>query len=121
MTTELADLVDGEDDIFHNLKENIFKEFFESSASGKWFYSLTMMMVSYALTELVDAICQGNPGVTMTSVVDMYNNKDAKCPRFPWEVSKEVEMDGSTANSDNELDYRDSEESESSIMGLGWS
>lgn len=72
-------------------------------------------MVSYALAELVDAIYDGNPSVTMPSIVDMYYSKKAKYPKLPWEISKEVEIEGSTINSDDELADGDGEESESSI------
>lgn len=74
-------------------------------------------MVSYVLTELVDVIRNDNPDLTMPSVIDMYYNKDAKCPRLPWEVSKDMEVGRSIAGSDDELADEDDRESESSLMG----
>lgn len=48
-----------------DVKENNIKEFCESPVGGKWFYSLTIPMVSCALTKLVDVIHNDNRGVTM--------------------------------------------------------
>lgn len=115
MTTELTDLVDSEGNVRPNVKESIINEFSESPAGSNWFYSLTMPMVSYALTELVDAIGNDNPGVTMLSVIDIYYNKEAKCP--PWEVSKEIKVDRSTMGLCGESADGDSEESASSFVG----
>lgn len=49
-----------------------------------------MLMVSYTLTELVDAIRNDNPGVKMPYVVDIYYNKEAKYP----ELSTLIEYGG---------------------------
>lgn len=72
-------------------------------------------MVSCALTKLVDAIYNDNPCVTMSFVVDLYYNKEAKYPRLPWEVRKEIGVDGSLAGSHCESADGDGEESGSSI------
>lgn len=98
MMTELAHLADDEGNVLPSVKDKITKELCESSTSGSQFYSLTMSMVSCALTELVDAICDGNPSVTMPYVVDMYCNKEAKYQKLSQEVSKDVEIEGSKSN-----------------------
>lgn len=77
-----------------------------------------MLIVSYALTGLVDTICDGNPGVIVSFVADMYYDKEAKYLELPWEVSKEAEIETSTTNSDDESTNKDGEkESESLIVG----
>lgn len=61
-------------------------------------------MVSYALTELVDAIRNDNPSVAMSFVMDMYYNKEAKCPRLLWDEM--ADTDGSMSGSVDELSDR---------------
>ncbi|KAI5678075.1 hypothetical protein M9H77_09025 [Catharanthus roseus] len=101
MAAELADLVDNEGNVRPNMMVGIVKDFFESPAGGKRFYSLTTPMVSYALTKLVDAIYNNNHSVTMPSIMDMYYNKEAKCPRLPW--NKVIDVDGSMSGPGDEL------------------
>lgn len=115
MTTELADLVDSEGKVLPVMKEKIAKEFCELLAGDSWFYSLDMLMVGYALMELVDAIRDNNPSVKMPSIADMYYNKDAKYLELPWEVNKEAEIERSIENSDYESAEGDQEENEASI------
>ncbi|KAI5653567.1 hypothetical protein M9H77_30754 [Catharanthus roseus] len=121
MTVELVDLVDGEGNVCPNVKNGIIKEFCESPAGGNWFYSLTMTMISCALTELVDDIRYDNPGVTMPSVVDIYYNKEVKCPILSWDASEETKVSGSVSDSGDKLSGGDDEENESSLVGSGGS
>lgn len=53
----------------------------------------------------------------MSSVVDIYYNKEAKCSRLPWETTEEVEADRSMASLDNESTDEDNEKNESSLIG----
>lgn len=65
------------------MKDELVKNFYESTDRERWFLELYMSVMSFAMTELINEIHKENLNLILPSIVDSYYKKGVEYPMFP--------------------------------------
>lgn len=78
------------------VNELVIREFCEGDKERYWFFTLSLPMLSVAITEIVQNVIKKDPDYKFSNIVQRYYDEEAQMLEFPWDGHVRLDINDSS-------------------------